>query len=334
MDYFGHIFTADQKTSGFGGTHREFHQVDLFGGHFASGIFLAPQINGIGSGGEQFQFASRRAEHILFFQNESADAGAFAVIFAAFGLFVDHTELSFRIVFAEIIQFADKKFIRYHRNNFVFTIFFHTQQTVIFIADDGIIAFDTGADISVFAIPADFDIVQCGGFTVDLFDFLDFGAAREIGTVFLFDICNDIDGVIDQMGQFMADILDFFIDFPEFLLVFLNIETGDAAHRQGEQFINILVGDIPHKQVAVGEQAAVDFLILLFLTAALFDLFVDTVFKEKLSERFGVAQLILFIKIDFQLLFQIADQFGGIAPQNFTYGHLYRFAVTDDNDAG
>ena len=55
---------------------------------------------------------------------------------------------------------------------------------------------------------------------------------------------------------------------------------------------------------------------------------------EKLSERFGVAQLILFIEIDFQLLFQIADQFGGIAPQNFTYGHLYRFAVTDDDDAG
>ena len=131
----------------------------------------------------------------------------------------------------------------------------------------------------------------------------------------------------------MADLLYFFIDFPQFLLVLFNIESGDATHRQCQKFINILIGYIPHQLISERFQTAVDFFIFLFLTAALFDLFIDTVFKEKLSQSFGMAKLILFFQIDFQFLFQIADKFFHIAFKHFAYAHLHRFAVTDDNDA-
>ena len=236
------------------------------------------------------------------------------------------------IVFAEVIKFADKQLIRNHRDNFIFAAFFNADQPVVFIADDSIIAFYAGADIAVAAIPADLDIIQCGGFAVDLFDVFDFGTAGEAAAVFGFDFGQHFDGVVDQVREFMADLFDLLIDFPQLQLVFLNIKSGDPANRQSQKFIYILIGDIPQQQMAEWLQAGVNLLILLFLTAALFYFFVDTVLKEKLSESFGVAQLILFIKVKFQLLFEITDKFFHIAAQYLTYAHLNRFAVTDHHD--
>ena len=196
---FGHIFTADEKTSGFRGSDRELHQIYLSGRDIAFGIFFAPEIYCIGTRSEKFQLASWGAESILFFQNESADSGTFTIIFSAFGFFVDDAELSFRIIFAEIVKFADKKFSGDHGDNFVRAIFFHAQQTVIFVADDHIIAFYRSTHIAGFSFPTDFDIVQCGSFAVDLFDIFDFGTAGEVCTIFLFDFSKHIDGIVDKM---------------------------------------------------------------------------------------------------------------------------------------
>ena len=199
MDNFGHIFVADEETARFGRTHRELHKIDFTGGNFAPCILFSPQIYCIRTRGHKFKFASRRTQRVLFFQNKTADTGAFAVIFSGFGLFVDDTELRIGIVFAEIIQLADKKFVRYHRDNFVFSAFFDADQTVIFVADNGVIALDCGSDVTVFAVPADFDIVQCGNFAVDLFDFFDFSPAREVGSVLFLYVGEHFDGIVDKM---------------------------------------------------------------------------------------------------------------------------------------
>ena len=197
--HFQQIFAAGENTPGFGRADRKFHQIYFPFRNLVSGILLAPEINGIGARGEEFEFASLRAERILFFQNESADTGAFAVIFSGFSLFVDDTELRVGIIFAEIVELPDEKFVRNHRDDLVFSAFFQAKQSVIFIADDGVITFYGSSDITVFAIPADFDIVQRGSFAVDLFNIFDLGAAREVGSVFFLYIRKHFDGVVDQM---------------------------------------------------------------------------------------------------------------------------------------
>ena len=131
----------------------------------------------------------------------------------------------------------------------------------------------------------------------------------------------------------MTYLPDFFADLAQFLLVLLNIEPGDSAHRKRQKFVDIIVGDIAQQQVTERCQSGVDFPVFIFLTAALFDLFVDTVFKEYLSERFGVMQFILPVEVDFQFPLQIAYQFFHIAPENLTYAHLHGFPVTYHHDA-
>ena len=333
MYHFGHAFAADEESTRFGGANRKLHQIDLAGGDFAPGIFFRPQINGIRTRGEKFQFAPDRAERVLFFQNKTADTGAFAVIFSGLGFFVDDTELRVGIVFPEIIQLSDKKFVRHHRDDLVFAAFFDADQTVVFITDDGVIALDGGSDVTVFAVPSDFDIVQCGNFAVDLFDLFDFGAAREAGSVLLLYIRKHIDGVGDKVGKFVPYLLDLFVDLAEFLLVLFNIEPGDTAHRQCQKFVDILIGDIAQQQMTERCQSGMDFAVFLLLTAALFDLLVDTVFKEYLRERFGMMQFILAVEVDFEFLLQISDQFFHIAAEYLTYTQLYRFAVAYHHDA-
>ena len=130
----------------------------------------------------------------------------------------------------------------------------------------------------------------------------------------------------------MQDFLDFLPDFPEFLLVFFNVEPGYTAYRQSQKFINILVGHIAQQQRTVGGESGVNLPVFILLTAALFDFFIDAVFKEYLGEGFGVMQFILFGKINLQLLLEISDQFFHVAFQHFAHAHLNRFPVADDHD--
>ena len=295
----------------------------------SSSVSFNNRINSIRAGRQQFQLAPFRAELILAVKNKTADHAAFTVILAAFLLAVDDAVTKLRIVAAKVIKFADKIFLRdgYY---LVFALFCHAEQAVKLIAQHGIIAFDFGADITVFAVPADFDIAECRLLTVNFVKVFNFRPAGIILTVFLNKFLQILDRIIIKMRQIPAELFHRIQNLPQFPLVFLYIKPADTPHRQCQKFVNILISNITSKQRTVRCQSSVDFGILLFFTAALLDPFVDTVFKEKLRQRFGMEEFRLTVVFVFKFKIEILQQFFRIADNHIMHCHLRRLAVTDD----
>ena len=246
-------------------------------------------INRIRTGSKQFQLAAFGTELVLAVKNKTADHTAFTVVLAAFLLAVDDAVAEFRIVTAEIIEFADKIFFR-NGNDFIFALFRHTQQTVKLIAQHRIIAFDFGADIAVLAVPADFDIAECRLLTVNFIKVFDFRPARIILTVFFKKFLQILNRIIVEMRQIPAELFHRIQNLPQFPLVLLYIKPADTPHRQRQKFVYILIRHIPFKQRTVRCQSGMDFGIFLLFTAALFNPFIDPVFKEKLRQRLGMEE--------------------------------------------
>ena len=222
----------NKKSPGFGHTQRKFHQIDLPFGGMSPPIGFRNGIDRIRPGREQFQLTALRTQLIFPIQNKSADHAAFTVIFTAFLFTVDDTVAQFSIIAPEIIEFADKILFR-QRNDFVFTVFRHTEQTVKLVAQHRIVAFDLCSDITVFTVPANFDIVQSRLLTVDLVKVFDLRPAGIVFTVFIQQFLQIFHSVIIEMSQIFPQLLHLIQDLPQFPLVFLNIKTADPADGQG-----------------------------------------------------------------------------------------------------
>ena len=323
-----HRFGGNQQTACFGDTQRQSHQIDLFFLHTALAVGFLDHIDGIRPGRQQFQLTAVGTKLILAVQNKAAQQTAFSIIFSAFLFTVDHAVAQFGIVPAEVIQSADKLFFR-QGDDFIFAVFGHADQTVKLVADHGIIALDLGSDIAVFAVPADFDIIQGRLLTVDFVKVFDFRAAGIVFAIFCDQFFQIIHGVIVQVGKIFPQLLHRIKDLAQFTLVLFDVKPADPADRQGKQFVHILIGNVPHQQRTVGGKAGVDLLILLFLAAALFDAFVDAVLKEQLGKRFGEKEFRLTAILVFQLKVEVFQQFFRIADDHIMHGHLGRTAVAD-----
>ena len=250
-------------------------------------------IDRISSRSKQFKRTSIRTHHVITFKNKSADGTAFSIIFAALLLAVNHAELGCSIVTPEIIHLADKHLLfRRKRYNTVFAGFFQTYKSVELIANKSIIALDGGSDVSGFPFPSDFDIIQSGFGTVDLLELFDFGTARKHISEFLFNAFKITNSIFNKVGKMVFYLLDTVGYFPQLFLVLLDIESCDAADRKCKQFVNIFFGHIA-EQLFSERSKSIHHLFVLFLHAlTLFDAFVDAVFKEYLSQCFGMTQFV------------------------------------------
>ena len=275
---------------------------------------------------EQFQLTAFRTQLIFPSEDKSADLAAFAVVFAAFFLFVYHTVTKFSIVPAEIVEFADEILFR-NGGNGVFSLFGDADKAVEFIAEYRIIAFDFGSDVSVFAVPADLDIVECRLLAVDLVKVFDLGAARIKFTVLIDEFLQIIHCVVIEMSKIFTQLLHQIEDLAQFPLVFFNIEPADPADRQGQQLVDILIGDITLEQGTERSKSGMDLFIFLLFAAALFDALIDAVFKEKLCQRFGMEQFGLTVILILKLKIEIFQQFFRVADYYIMDRHLSRFAV-------
>ena len=290
-------------------------------------------VDRVSSGSEKLQTAAFGAKHVLFFFDEFINSGAFAVEFTGFLFRIDYTELLFGIVFAEIVQFTGVHLVGYIVNN-IFSGAFHAQKFIELVAHDHIFALDISTDMAVFPIPEYFDVVQSGPGAVDLFDLLDLGAAGEVFAVPLFDVLKIADGVFHQMFQVVADFFQAVKDRPDLLLVLFNIKAGNTPHRQSQELIDIFVGNIPQKLIPERRQTFLNFLIFLILRTALFDAFVNAVFKEELCQSFSVFGFQQPAFFDLKLPLQVIQKFAYIAFQHIRYTHLHRAAVANHRHLG
>ena len=136
------------------------------------------------------------------------------------------------------------------------------------------------------------------------------------------------------MGEMMFDLFDLCRNIAQFLLVFLNIEPGDPAHRQCQQLVDVFRGDVTFQPVTERRQSVENLPVLLLLTFTLLDPFVDPVLEKELCQRFGMGKFILPCQIDLKFPAQVIQQFLHVALQHFGNGHLPGFAVANNDHFG
>ena len=322
-------FRTDQKSARLRTADRQLHQIDLPLSLAVARPGLGQKIDRIRARSQQFQPAAWRTERILLVENESADRTAFAVIFARLHLAVDHTEHRGFIIFAEVVQLTDEELLRRQRDHLIGTALLDAEEAVELVAGDDVVALDRGADIAVLAIPADLDVVERRLAAVDLLEVLDLGAARERLAVLRDQSLQIPDRVPLEVAEVALDLLHFRQHFGQFPLILLDVEPADPAHRQREQLVDVLIGDVPPQHVAEGSQSGVHLGVLLLLALALLDLLVDAVLEEDLRQRLGVKQRLLPVQLDLQLPLQMLQQFRGVATKHLRNAHLHRTALAD-----
>ena len=320
---------TDQKSARLRAAHRQLHQIDLALGLAVARPGLSQQINRIRTRSQQFQPTTGRTERVLLVEDESANRTAFAVVFARLHLAVDHTEHRGFIIFAEVVQFPDEELLRRQRDHLVGTALFDAEEAVELVAGNDVVALDRGADVAVLAVPADLDVVERRLAAVDLLEVFDLGAARELLAVLRDQPLQIPDRIPLEVAEVALDLLHLRQHLGQFALVLLDVEPADPAHRQGKQFVDILVGDVAPQHVAEGGQPGVHLGVLLLLALALLDLLVDAVLEEDLRQRLSVEERLLTLQIDLQLPLQMLQQFRGIAPEHLRHAHLHRAALAD-----
>ena len=323
---------GDQTAARFGRPLRQRHQID-FQGLFAAFRGQFQHINRVGPGSEKFQPGALRTEIVFAVRDVFVDGGALAVPFAALLFAVNHAEFLRRVVTPEIKKFADENLVR-DLDDPVFARPLHAQKFVEFVAQNRIVGLDGGADVTVFAIPADFDVVERHPGAVDLFKLFDLGAARKFARVFFQKFLEAGDRVFHQMREFFVDVGDLRLDLAQFALVLLNVEPGDAPHRERQKFVHILVGHVAPEHGAERRQPGMDAAVLFLLASALLDLLVDAVLEEDLRQRLGMKKLVLAVQGQFQLFAEILQKFFGIAVNDLMHGHHRRAPLLDDREIG
>ncbi len=320
---------GQQLSAGTGTAQRQFLQVHFAGpGIFAPGVHRQ-LVNRIRTRRHQFQAAVFRAEPVNPVGDEFFDKTALAVSLARTVVAVDDAELDFRVEFAEFIKPAAVNLIG-DIDDFVIALALDAQQFVIFVAEHGVVALDVGADITVFTVPTDLDVVQSHIAAVDLAESADqFGAARKMLAVFIQQRLQIGDGVIGERFQMFADFLDPLVDVGDFLFVFLDVEQRNTADRDRQQHGDVVLAHVAHQLVAELHHAVINRLADLFERFALFDVFVDTVLNKNLRQRFPVRFFIAAGKLVFQFAFQVVQQFFGIAPDHGLHVHDLGFVLAD-----
>ena len=321
MDDLDEGLGADQRSPGLGRTHRQLHEVDLTGSALAPARGLGQQIDRIRPGRHQLQLASFRTEGILLVHDVAADGTALAVVLAALAFPINNAEDRFRVIAAEVIQFADERLVPGQRDDLVDAVLPGAQQTVELVAHHRVVAFHRRADVAVLPVPADLDVVQRGNGAVDLFQMFDLRAPGEIRPVLFQQRRQVVDGVIDQVRQLFPELFHLFQDLGQFLLVLGDVETGDPPHGQGEKFFHILVGHVTPQLIPEGGDPLVDFGQSQLMGLCLFDPLVDPVFKEYLGQRLGVEELVLPLQRQFQLPFQVVEQFFRVPLDDLGHAH-------------
>ena len=334
MGELGHVLGADQHAARLRRTQRQFHQIELAAFGLAPAVGLLHLVDRVRPRREEFHHAPRREETVLLFEDEAAHRRAFAVELAALLLAVNDAEDRLRVVAPEVVELADEEFVRRQGNDPVLAGLLDAEETVELVADHGVVAFDRLADVAVLAVPADLDVVERRLVAVDLFEAFDLGAARELGTVFVFDPGQILYRVIDQVGEIVLDLLDFGGDLAEFLLVLFDVESGDPAHRQREEFIHVVGSHVAAQLVAERGESVEDLLVFRLLAFALFDALVDAVLEEDLREGLGVAQFVLPFEFEFQLALQIPLELFDVAEQHLGHAHLHRAVIADHHHLG
>ena len=320
---------GNEKSPGPGRAQGQLHQVEFLFGLPPSAVGFDQRVNRIGPRREQFQLTAVGTELVLPVEDETAERTAFAVVLAAFLFTVDDAVAQFGIVAAEIVEFADEILFG-QDDDLVFAVLAHADKAVELVAHHGILALDLGADITVFAVPADLDVVEGGLLAVDLVEVFDLGAARVVLAVLVDEFLQIRHGIIAQVIEMLAQLFHGVENLAQFLLVFLDVEAADAAHGQRQQFVDVLVGDVAHEQGPEGCQSGIDLPVLLLLAAALFDALVDAVLEEYLRQRLGQKQFRLAPVFVFKFEIEVFKKFLGIAPDHLMHGHLHRLAVADD----
>ena len=164
-----------------------------------------------------------------------------------------------------------------------------------------------------------------------MFKLFNLGAAWKHVAVFLFDFFKISDSIFHQMSKIVFDLFYLFCDFAQLFLVLFNVKSGNAADRQCQQFINVVLGNIAQQLFPERSKSVQHLFVFLFNTCALFNAFVDAVFKEYLGKGFGMTQLVETLELDLKLAFDISEEFLNIAFQNLSNTHLHRFMVADDH---
>ena len=164
----------------------------------SSAVGFNDNINGIGSGREQFKLTAFGTELVLTVKNKTADHTALSVILSTLFLAVDHTVAQLHIVAPEVIKFAHKILFR-QSNNFILAGLGNAEQTVELITENCIVAFDFSSNITVFAVPADFDVSECRLLTVDFIKVFDLCPSGIMFAVFIQKFLQILNSVIIEM---------------------------------------------------------------------------------------------------------------------------------------
>ena len=329
MGDFRDRLRGDEQTPGLGHAQGQLHEVDLPFGLLFPAVDLGEDVNGVGPGREQLELAPVGAQLVLAVEDEAADAAAFAVVFAALFLLVDHAVAEIRIVAAEVVELADEILFG-QDDDFVSAVLADADEAVELVAHHRVFALDFGADVAVLAVPADLDVVEGGLLAVDLVEVFDLGAAGIGFAVLVDEFAQIIDGVVAQVVEVFAQLLHGVEDLAQFTLVFLDVEAADAPDGQGQQFVDVLVGDFAHEQRAERLQPGADLFVLLLLAAALLDALVDAVLEEDLGQGLGEEELGLTAVLVLQLQIEVFQEFFGVAADHLMHGHLHGLAVADD----
>ena len=190
--------------------------------------------------------------------------------------------------------------------------------------------FQVGADKALLAVHIKLLVRDCGTGSLDVFKIADFCTPFTSGTVFLLDLPEPLDGVVNNVLDVVAHLVNVHLNVLKLTLRLLYVELGNLSHRFLGQFKNILTCDLAPEQAPVRVERTLNVGNLRFeRSLILLQLLIYSLLKEDFLQRNPMPFLGQFTKEDFQFASEnVHSPVGGMAEDalhiselDFTVNH-------------
>ena len=151
-------------------------------------------------------------------------------------------------------------------------------------------------------------------------NFFFFAFAGLAASLVLDEVLEVAHGVAAQALEVLANLLQLLEDALDLLAVLVDVEEGDAADRDGEEHVDVVVGDRAHEAVGEGLEALEDLGADGLGGGALLDALVDALLDEDLDEGLAVLLLEQLALADLELAFVEGEELVDVGAQDVRDG--------------